>query len=274
MDKIPIPDEDVVKIENLGPNVIGLRLLLVNVYAIDTPSGEWMLIDTGIPHTAGRIRHWVEEHLSQGRRPQAIFLTHGHFDHTGSVEELAAEWDVPVYVHSLETPYVTGVSEYPPPDPFVGGGLMALVSKLYPRGPINLGSRVQLLPDNGIVPGFPEWRWIHTPGHTIGHVSLFREQDRFLIAGDAFVTTKQESFLAVATQRPELHGPPAYYTTDWDAARESVERLAALSPMTVATGHGQPLMGPDVANRLNELAANFDTVARPSSGKYVREPAA
>src|SRR5436853_7439169 len=119
---------------------------------------------------------------------------------------------------------------------------------------------MKILPADGSVPGFGEWRWIHTPGHTVGHVSLFRERDRALIAGDAFVTTKQESFLAVATQRPELHGPPAYYTTDWDAARASVERLAALRPAAVATGHGQPLAGADVAAALNALAHDFDRV--------------
>ena len=151
---------------------------------------------------------------------------------------------------------------------------MALMSKLYPRGPIDLGSRVQILPSDGSVPGFPDWRWIHTPGHTEGHISLFRERDRTMIAGDAFVTTKQESFLAVATQRPELHGPPAYYTSDWDAARESVRKLAALRPMVVATGHGRPLAGPDVADALDALARDFDRVARPSSGRYVHDPAA
>jgi hypothetical protein len=38
----------------------------------------------------------------------------------------------------------------------------------------------------------PGWRWMHTPGHTEGHVCLFRNSDRTLIAGDAFTTTKQE----------------------------------------------------------------------------------
>jgi hypothetical protein len=31
-------------------------------------------------------------------------------------------------------------------------------------------------------------------------------------------------------QRPELHGPSMYYTTDWRDARQSVVRLAAPSP--------------------------------------------
>jgi glyoxylase-like metal-dependent hydrolase (beta-lactamase superfamily II) len=108
----------------------------------------------------------------------------------------------------------------------------------------------------------------------VGHVSLFRESDRVLIAGDAFATTRQESFLAVATQRPELHGPPAYMTTDWDRARQSVERLADLRPNCVAAGHGRPLAGPDVADALAALARDFDKVARPAHGRYVDQPAA
>jgi len=112
----------------------------------------------------------------------------------------------------------------------------------------------------------------HTPGHTPGHVSLFRDADRTLVVGDAFCTTKQESFLAVATQRPELHGPPAYFTTDWDAARDSVQRLAALRPITVAPGHGRPMKGADVADGLQTLADRFDEIARPLAGRYVERP--
>ena len=74
------------------------------------------------------------------------------------------------------------------------GGLWAWSSFLLPNRGIDLGKRVQPLPADGTVPGLPEWRWIHTPGHSPGHVSLFREQDRTLIPGDAFVTVKQESF--------------------------------------------------------------------------------
>jgi glyoxylase-like metal-dependent hydrolase (beta-lactamase superfamily II) len=108
-----------------------------------------------------------------------------------------------------------------------------------------------------------DWKWIHTPGHTDGHVSFFRESDRTLIVGDAFCTTKQESLLAIAEQKPELHGPPAYYTSDWEAAKRSVELLASLRPQTIAAGHGSPMSGPDVASALELLAANFDTIARP-----------
>ena len=89
----------------------------------------------------------------------------------------------------------------------------------------------------------PEWRWLHTPGHAPGHISLWREADRALIVGDAFITTAQESAYAVATQQPELHGPPMYFTPNWIAARSSVETLAALQPGIVITGHGPAMEG-------------------------------
>jgi len=170
--------------------------------------------------------------------------------------------------------YLTGKEKYPPPDAFVGGGLMALMSPLYSRGPIDISDRVTTLPEDGSVPTLREWRWVATPGHTPGHVSFFRERDRTLIVGDAFTTVKAESLMGVATQKAELHGPPAYYTPDWDAAKASVERLAGLDAVALAAGHGPPVAGPQVAAMVRELAENFDAIARPASGKYVRDPAA
>jgi glyoxylase-like metal-dependent hydrolase (beta-lactamase superfamily II) len=190
----------------------------------------------------------------------------------GSLEALLGAWDVPVYAHRLERPYLTGMSPYPPPDPLVGRGSMALLSRLYPRGPIDLGGRLRDLPE-GEVPGLIGWRWIHTPGHTAGHISLFRDGDRALIAGDAVTTTKQESVLAVVTQRLEMHGPPAYYTQDWNAAGASVRRLAALEPELLVTGHGEPFAGSTMRAELQELAARFEDREVPSIGRYARQPA-
>ena len=180
---------------------------------------------------------------------------------------------MPVYAHPLEVPYLTGGAPYPPPDPTVGGGAMAALSWLYPRGPIDLGDRLATLPEDGTVPGMPGWRWVHTPGHSPGQVSFFRDADRTLIAGDAFVTVKQESALAVLTQYPEIHGPPMYYTIDWPAARRSVQALAALEPELAATGHGPPVSGPSLREALHELARDFDRLARPSHGRYAHEAA-
>ena len=254
-------------------DVAYLRNAIVNVVFYGRPTatgrGDWVLIDAGLPGSASSIIAAAERRFGRGARPSAIVLTHGHFDHVGALEQLARQWDVPVYAHTLELPYLTGKSPYPPPDPSVGGGLMASLSFMYPRGPINLLDRVKPLPEDGSVPGMPGWKWVHTPGHSPGHVSLFRESDKTLIAGDAFVTVKQESALAVLSQTPEVHGPPAYYTPDWPSAWTSVETLEALRPERVITGHGLPMLGHELKAGLRVLAREFDRLAIPEHGRYV-----
>jgi len=238
-----------------------------------SPDRQWVLIDAGVPGTAHLIEGAAKERFGEGSRPAAIILTHGHFDHVGALQDLAEKWDAPVYAHPLEKPYLDGQASYPPPDPGVGGGLMSLLSPLYPRSPLHIASRLQMLPEDGSVPFMLGWKWIHVPGHTPGQVALWREQDRILIAADAFITTRQESAYAVATQKAEMHGPPAYFTQDWQAARESVRKLAALQPEIVVTGHGPAMKGETMRQSLETLARDFDTLAVPDHGKYVEHPA-
>jgi glyoxylase-like metal-dependent hydrolase (beta-lactamase superfamily II) len=266
METVPIPEYDEVPLSGIAQGIKGLRILFVNVFGVNSTDGYWVLIDSGLPMSAGRIRNWVDREY--GHPPSAILQTHGHFDHTGALKELSDEWDIPIYAHADEFPYLTGRSQYPPPDPGVGGGLMSVMSPLYPRGPVDVSNRLRAFDGDGQIDMLPGWRWIHTPGHTAGHVSFFREGDRALLVGDAFCTANQASFLSVAQQKPELTGPPPYYTPDWDKARDSVRRLAALHPMVLAPGHGMPMAGEDVEKRLELLAENFDRIARPEKYRH------
>jgi glyoxylase-like metal-dependent hydrolase (beta-lactamase superfamily II) len=255
-------------------DIAALRTVMVNVVFVGVPgTSHWVLVDAGLFGSAKRIRAAAELRFGPGARPAAIILTHGHFDHVGAIGELSESWDVPVYAHPLELPYLTGRSSYPPPDPTVGGGAMAWLASAYPKRPIDLGPRVHALPHDGVVPELPGWRWIHTPGHTAGHVALFRESDRALISGDAVITTRQESALAVLEQRPELNGPPAYFTPDWQSARDSLQHLASLHPSVLVTGHGVPVRGDNMQEELQRLARDFDLLAVPEKGRYVPVPA-
>jgi glyoxylase-like metal-dependent hydrolase (beta-lactamase superfamily II) len=150
---------------------------------------------------------------------------------------------------------------------------MSVVSPVFPKGPINISDHLQLLPQDGSLPYLPDWRYIHTPGHSPGHISLFRRRYRVLLAGDAFVTTRQESVWSVMMQTRKLTGPPRYFTCDWKAAARSVKALAALEPETVATGHGLPMKGEQMRKMLHKLANNFNEMAVPAHGRYTREPA-
>lgn len=260
----------------VAPDLAYRRLAIVNVTFFGRPGSgdrQWVLIDAGVAGTTGLITGAAEGRFGPNSRPAAIVMTHGHFDHVGALEELADRWEAPVYAHELERPYLDGSASYPPPDPSVGGGLMSLLSPFYPRGPVNVSRWLRTLPADGSVPEMPGWRWIHTPGHTPGHVSFWRKADRTIIAGDAFITTRQESAYAVAVQAPEMHGPPMYYTMDWQKARNSVELLAGLEPELAITGHGPAMRGAEMQTALQELARDFDRIAVPGQGEYVEQPA-
>jgi glyoxylase-like metal-dependent hydrolase (beta-lactamase superfamily II) len=255
--------------QEIAPGIFWLPFRIANVYLLGEVGGPWVVVDSGTPGHFEAIREAAEARYGKGARPEAIFLTHGHSDHAGSATALATYWDVPIYVHRMELPYVTGKAQMPPTDPTVGGA-MGLLCRILPRGgTIDLGDSVQALPADGTVPGAPGWRWYSTPGHTPGHVSLFRDRDRVLISGDAVLTVDVDKPKELATQKQRISRPPAATTYDWIAVRKSAHLLAGLRPKTVAAGHGIPMSGPEVAARMEAFAEHF---IHPLRGRYVPEP--
>ena len=270
---IPMTSVSAGKGREVKPDLFYYTNQIVNVIFVGLPdSGSWTLVDAGMPHSGHNIIGAVEERFGRGAKPDSIVLTHGHFDHVGSIVHLLEKWgNIPVYAHPLEFPFLTGQQAYPEPDPTVEGGMLAKISKIYPHEPINIEPVLLPLPIDGSVPGLQEWRWIHTPGHAPGHVSFYRGSDKSLIVGDAFVTVKQDSLYKVLIQKEEVHGPPPYLTTDWPSARESVRKLAALDPALVITGHGTHMEGEELRTGLQELSERFDELALPKYGKYVND---
>jgi len=254
--------------EPVAPGLARLGILFVNVYALGEPGGPWVLVDAGLSGSAGPIRRAAEERFGARRPPEGILLTHGHFDHAGSARRLADAWDVPLYAHALETPYLTGLSDYPPRDPTMGGA-MGHMSRIMPDHGYDLAPRVRTLPPDGGVPGAPRWRWLHTPGHTPGHVSLFRESDGVLLAGDALATMDLDAWGAYLIRRRRFSRPSPPFTCDWATTRDSVERLAELEPAVAAAGHGLPISGTGVATDLRDFARRLTP---PRRGRYVGSP--
>jgi glyoxylase-like metal-dependent hydrolase (beta-lactamase superfamily II) len=125
-----IPESLVTPMEQIAVGVEGLRIAFVNVFGIAHATGGWTLVDAGLPFSAGFIRNWGERHF--GGPASAIVLTHGHFDHVSGAADLAEAWNAPIYAHPLEFPYLMGQKEYPAPNTGAGGGLMSMLSPMYP----------------------------------------------------------------------------------------------------------------------------------------------
>lgn len=252
--------------EEVMPDILVLESTIVNACVVGDPKskfGKWVLIDTGLENSAEFILESTEKRFGKGSRPEEIILTHGHFDHVGSAITLANRWNVPVYIHQLELPYITGKKDYPDADPTVDKGMVAKMSPTFPHKSIDLGERALALPSDASIPGMPEWKWIPTPGHTKGHISLFREKDRTLIVGDAFCTVKQESLISVLSQNEHISGPPKYLTTDWKSAEDSVKRLQELNPLLAIPSHGKPMKGNELSAHLEMLTQHFKEIAMP-----------
>ncbi len=255
-------------ITRIAPDVGWLPVSFVNVYFIGRPGGNWVLVDAGLPARANQIFAAAEARFGAGSKPEAIVLTHGHFDHAGSAAQLAEKWDVPIYAHHLELPYLTKQSSYPPPDPTIGGAI-AFLSRFMPSGSYDFRDRIRAL-ESSAVPGLAGWEWLATPGHAPGHISLFRPADRVLLAGDAFASMNMDSWSDLVSGRQVLSRAGAPFNCDWEATRTSVKALAELHPNVVGCGHGIPISDPDLPARMARFAERFRA---PRRGRYVREAA-
>ncbi|AYO58250.1 MBL fold metallo-hydrolase [Chryseobacterium sp. 6424] len=266
---IPMTSVDSGKLREVTPDVAYYTNQIVNLIMIGNPGGDWVLVDAGMPKSGKEIIKVAQQRFGENNSPKAIILTHGHFDHVGSIVDLIEKWNVPVYAHSLESTFLTGMESYPQPDTSVEGGVLAKISSVYPHEPINISEVLQQLPDNGEVPYLIDWEWIHVPGHSPGQVALYRERDGVLISADALITVKQDSLYKVLIQKEEICGPPVYLTTNWSQARESVEKLAALNPQILVPGHGTAMSGPELKSGIEHLLANWEEEAVPSHGRWV-----
>lgn len=254
-----------VNMREIARDVAIIPGIIANAYLVGNRE-SWVLVDAGTPGRERKIKAAAEARFGPGAKPRAIVLTHGHFDHAGSAGPLADLWDVRIYAHALELPYLTGRSLYPPLD-HTAPGFFSKLSRLFPSSTVNLGGRLVPLECGRGAPGLEGWECHYTPGHTPGHVAFFRRDGRLLVAGDALTTMNLDTFWGTVGKRPGVWRPPVPATTNWAQARRSVELLAALRPATIAAGHGIPMHGA-AADRLAALAADFPV---PAHGRYVRE---
>ena len=232
-----------------------------NAYLVNDGS-SWILVDAGWQNDGPRIQAAARSLLAPGLAPSAILLTHAHPDHDGSARELAEAWRCPVYTHPAELPLATGdftamARNAGPLDRWLILPFMRVIGGRRREAALarsSLAGIVRPLGPGGAIPSVDGWKWIHTPGHTPGHVAYLRARDRVVLSGDAILTLEVNTWSGLLRQRQGLSGPPWYTTWDRQAAIASINEIADLEPAVLASGHGLPLAGPTTAAAVHAFA--------------------
>jgi glyoxylase-like metal-dependent hydrolase (beta-lactamase superfamily II) len=181
-----------------------------------------VLVDAGLPTSAGRLLAALRD------RPVAVhLLTHAHPDHLGASAAVCEARDVPLWCGARDRRAAeTGRISLAYGD--VRRRLFRVADPLSGRGhPVE-----RVLHEGDVIAGFEV---IETPGHTPGHLSLWRASDGVVILGDV---ASHRNPLAL---RSGLHPSSRLFTGNRAENLRSIRRIAALRPRLVCFGHGPPL---------------------------------
>ncbi|WP_045234101.1 MBL fold metallo-hydrolase [Deinococcus pimensis] len=217
-----------------GPTVLNLTLIL------DAERGA-TLVDTGVPGSLGTIEAGLGTLGLGWADVRRVVVTHHDLDHIGALPDVVAASGAEVLALDAEAPYVRGdlpgqktpsaemLASMPPE--------MAAVFRDPPRAPVT-----RTLHDGEVLDVAGGVRVIATPGHTVGHLSLFVERGGVLITGDALVSAGGQ-----------LRPPMERATPDMTEAARSVRKLTGLPVRTMVTYHGG-LVTDDAPAQLSRVA--------------------
>lgn len=173
---------------------------------------EVAVVDLGTPGSGAAIEAGLTAAGQNWGAVKHVILTHQHQDHAGGLADVE--------------PKVTAGKIY------AGEADISAIKSTQP---------LQALRDGDEVFGL---QIIGTPGHTLGHVSVFDPTSGTLVTGDALNT------------QDGLQGSNPQFTADEKQAADSVRKMAQLDVRTILPGHGDPLTS-GAADALKKLAASL-----------------
>ncbi len=185
-----------------------------------------VLIDAGI--------RWSGQTLLRELADRALtthVLTHAHADHQGASALICRTRGVPLWCGAADRAAAeSGNMLLDAPDP------RHMILRLQQRFWAGPGYPVARTLEEG--DQVEDFIVLETPGHSPGHIALWREADRVLIAGDVITT------MDLFTTLPGVRAPLPIFTADPMRNRQSIHRIAALRPKIVGVGHGPVLRDP------------------------------
>lgn len=224
---------------DLGPMTVHPTILF--------DQGSWTLVDTGMPGFAPMIRELAKQEGIGDLPLNTILLTHQDIDHIGGLPDFQAVEAPTVYAHSDDEGAINGTQPMLKLTQERMAGFLQQMAEavrlqfeqayLHPSRPNvdrKFTDRETLQIAGGLVV-------IHTPGHTPGHVSLYHQPSKTLIAGDAMIS-----------KDGELLGPNAANTPNMAQAIESLKKFQAYDIENVICYHGGLVQG-SIQERIAKL---------------------
>lgn len=209
---------------------------------------EWVLVDTGMPGSASTIIELAKLAGIVEQKLNTILLTHQDLDHIGGLPGFKADNpELVIYAHEDDRAVIDGKKPMLKASPERIAALLGALPEvarsqfeatfIHPTG----ANVDRTMADGENLPFGGGVTVIHTPGHTPGHVSLYHQSSKTLIAGDAMVV-----------DNGELKGPREAVTPDMASALQSLKKLKDFDIETVICYHGGVFKG-DVQGRIAAL---------------------
>lgn len=202
-----------------------------------------VLLDTGFPGDAKRIRRVMKDADVGPADVRAILLTHGHLDHAGNLAELKEWTHAPVFAHPLEQAHIDGVY------PYLGfarvaGVLEAIGRTMTGYRPAAIDT---LLADGDVLPFWGGLRVVHLPGHTLGHCGFYSLRHDLLFSGDLWVRFMMRTQMS-----------PRIFSDAFDLVPASLRKARAIGAHWVVPGHYDVPNAERLRRRFEELCEEIE----------------
>lgn len=242
-----------VEMLEIAANMMGKQSIICPTLLWDEQSA--VLVDTGYPGQLPLIRQALEQAGISFETLSKVILTHQDLDHIGSLPNILTEsaQKIEVLANEIEKPFIQGEkrllkitdeaiaqidANFPPDVPEEWRKAFKQLLENPPRAQVDT-----IVVDGAELPDCGGITIIDTPGHTPGHISLYHQPSKTLIAGDAMVV-----------RDGQLFGPDPQYTLDLDEAMRSLKKLTRYDIETVICYHGGAFSD-QVNSRIAELVA-------------------